>query len=170
MSLAASTERPSWRASVLISKPSITAPLSHLYLPPISLDTSDVADTDRWGDDRLREECGVFGIFGHDDAAAVTALGLHALQHRGQESCGIVAYDGRRFNQERRLGLVGDNFNKADVIRRLQGRSAIGHNRYSTTGDVTLRNVQPLFADLDFGGFAVAHNGNLTNALTLRQS
>jgi amidophosphoribosyltransferase len=120
-------------------------------------------------DDRLREECGVFGVFGHEDAAALTALGLHALQHRGQEGCGIVTYDGRRFNQERRLGLVGDNFNKADVIRRLKGRMAVGHNRYSTTGEVILRNVQPLFADLDSGGFAVAHNGNLTNALTLRR-
>jgi amidophosphoribosyltransferase len=123
----------------------------------------------RFGDDRLREECGVFGIFGHEDAAAITALGLHALQHRGQEGCGIVTYDGKRFNQERRLGLVGDNFNKADVIARLKGRMAVGHNRYSTTGDVVLRNVQPLFADLDTGGFAVGHNGNLTNALTLRQ-
>lgn len=123
----------------------------------------------RYPDDRLREECGVFGIFGHDSAAALTALGLHALQHRGQEGCGIVTYDGRRFNQERRLGLVGDNFNRADVIGRLSGRSALGHNRYSTTGDVVLRNVQPLFADLDQGGFAVAHNGNLTNALTLRE-
>ena len=122
----------------------------------------------RYGDDRLREECGVFGVFGHEDAAALTALGLHALQHRGQEGCGIVTYDGARFNQERRLGLVGDNFNKADVIARLKGNIALGHNRYSTTGDVVLRNVQPLFADLDQGGFAVAHNGNLTNALTVR--
>ena len=123
----------------------------------------------RYGDDRLREECGVFGVYGHDDAAAITALGLHALQHRGQEGCGIVTYDGRRFNQERRLGLVGDNFNNASVIARLPGNLALGHNRYSTTGDVVLRNVQPLFADLDQGGFAVAHNGNLTNALTLRR-
>lgn len=126
------------------------------------------ATLSRFGDDRLREECGVFGVFGHDDAAALTALGLHALQHRGQEGCGIVTYDGKRFNQERRLGLVGDNFNKADVMQRLKGRVALGHNRYSTTGDVILRNVQPLFADLDQGGFAVAHNGNLTNALSLR--
>ena len=125
--------------------------------------------TTRYGDDRLREECGVFGVFGDDSAAALTALGLHALQHRGPEGCGIVTFDGKRFNQERRLGLVGDNFNKADVIERLQGRMALGHNRYSTTGDVVLRNVQPLFADLDQGGFAVAHNGNLTNALTLRK-
>jgi amidophosphoribosyltransferase len=120
-------------------------------------------------DDRLREECGVFGILGHDDAGALTALGLHALQHRGQEAAGIVTFDGDHFHSERRLGLVGDNFNKAEVIGRLKGRMALGHNRYSTTGDTILRNVQPLFADLDTGGFAVAHNGNLTNALTLRR-
>ena len=126
--------------------------------------------TGRWHpDDRLREECGVFGVFGHDDAAALTALGLHALQHRGQEAAGIVTFDGAHFHSERRLGLVGDNFNKADVIGRLKGHIALGHNRYSTTGDTVLRNVQPLFADLDTGGFAVAHNGNLTNALTLRR-
>jgi amidophosphoribosyltransferase len=123
----------------------------------------------RYDDDRLREECGVFGVFGHPDAAAITALGLHALQHRGQEACGIVAYDGKHFHSERRMGLVGDNFSRASVIERLKGHIAIGHNRYSTCGDAVLRNVQPLFADIDTGGFAVAHNGNLTNALTLRQ-
>jgi amidophosphoribosyltransferase len=123
----------------------------------------------RYGDDRLREECGVFGVFGHPEAAAITALGLHALQHRGQEACGIVSYDGAQFHQERRMGLVGDNFSRASVIQRLQGHLAIGHNRYSTTGDAVLRNVQPLFADIDTGGFAVAHNGNFTNALTVRQ-
>ncbi len=144
-----------------------TGDSSDATLPCIS--PSVIASENRFGDDRLREECGVFGVFGHDDAAAITALGLHALQHRGQEGCGIVTYDGHRFNQERRLGLVGDNFNKADVINRLKGRIALGHNRYSTTGDVVLRNVQPLFADLDQGGFAVGHNGNLTNALTLRR-
>src|SRR2546428_3891418 len=94
--------------------------------------------------DRLREECGVFGIFGHPDAAAITALGLHALQHRGQEAAGIVTFDGQRFNSERRLGLVGDHFSKASAIERLPGESAIGHVRYSTTGDTILRNVQPL--------------------------
>ena len=119
--------------------------------------------------DRLREECGVFGVIGHPDAAALTALGLHALQHRGQEGCGIVTSDGRTFHQERRLGLVGDSFNRADVIARLKGPIAVGHNRYSTTGAVTLRNVQPFFAELDSGGMALAHNGNLTNALTIRQ-
>ena len=122
----------------------------------------------RYGDDRLREECGIFGIFGHPDAAAITALGLHALQHRGQEACGIVSYDGKQFNSERRIGLVGDSFSRASVIQRLQGHIAIGHNRYSTTGDAVLRNVQPLFADIDTGGFAIGHNGNFTNALTVR--
>src|SRR6185295_4718249 len=124
----------------------------------------------RFQDDRLREECGVFGIFNHDDAAAITALGLHALQHRGQEAAGIVSYDGKRFHLERRLGLVGDNFSKREVIDRLPGRQAVGHTRYSTTGATLLRNVQPLFAELDGGGFAISHNGNLTNGLTLRRS
>jgi len=118
--------------------------------------------------DRLHEECGVFGILEHDDAAALTTLGMHALQHRGQEACGIVAFDGNKFTSERRLGLVGDNFDKRHVIDKLSGGSAIGHVRYSTTGETALRNVQPLFADLDTGGFAVCHNGNLTNALMLR--
>jgi amidophosphoribosyltransferase len=120
-------------------------------------------------DDRLREECGVFGIFGHPDAAAITALGLHALQHRGQEAAGIVSFDGRRFHSERRLGLVGDTFSKRHVIDRLPGMSAVGHVRYSTTGETLLRNVQPLFAELNPGGFAIGHNGNLTNGLTLRR-
>ncbi|HUB63680.1 MAG TPA: amidophosphoribosyltransferase [Methylocella sp.] len=119
--------------------------------------------------DRLREECGIFGIFGHPSAAAVTALGLHALQHRGQEAAGIVTFDGQRYNSERRLGLVSDHFSKASTIERLPGESAIGHVRYSTTGETILRNVQPLFAELSSGGFAVAHNGNLTNGLTLRR-
>jgi amidophosphoribosyltransferase len=120
-------------------------------------------------DDRLREECGVFGILGHPDAAAITALGLHALQHRGQEAAGIVSYDGRRFHSERRLGLVGDTFARHEVIDRLPGNMAVGHVRYSTTGETILRNVQPLFAELNAGGFAVGHNGNLTNGLTLRR-
>jgi amidophosphoribosyltransferase len=119
--------------------------------------------------DRLREECGVFGIFGHPDAAAITALGLHALQHRGQEATGIVTFDGTRFHSERRLGLVGDAFSDERVIANLPGASAIGHNRYSTTGETVLRNVQPLFSEITGGGFAVCHNGNLTNALTLRE-
>jgi amidophosphoribosyltransferase len=120
-------------------------------------------------DDRLREECGVFGIFGHPDAAAITTLGLHALQHRGQEAAGIVSYDGKRFYSERRLGLVGDAFAKREVIDRLPGNNAIGHVRYSTTGETILRNVQPLFAELNAGGFAIGHNGNLTNGLSLRR-
>ena len=119
--------------------------------------------------DRLREECGVFGIFGHPDAAAITALGLHALQHRGQEAAGIVSYDGKRFHSERRLGLVGDTFSRREIIDRLPGSMAVGHVRYSTTGETILRNVQPLFAELNAGGFAIAHNGNLTNGLTLRR-
>jgi amidophosphoribosyltransferase len=119
--------------------------------------------------DRLREECGVFGIYGHPDAAALTALGLHALQHRGQEAAGIVSFDGERFQTERRLGLVGDHFSSVKVINRLKGHLALGHVRYSTTGETILRNVQPLFAELASGGFAVAHNGNLTNGLTLRR-
>ncbi len=118
---------------------------------------------------RLREECGVFGIFGHPDAAAITALGLHALQHRGQEAAGITTYDGNRFHSERRLGLVGDAFSDGEAIKRLPGHIAVGHVRYSTTGETILRNVQPLFAELDGGGFAIAHNGNLTNGLTLRR-
>jgi amidophosphoribosyltransferase len=126
-------------------------------------------DQDDLDSDRLREECGVFGIFGHPDAAAITALGLHALQHRGQEAAGIVTYDGGRFHTERRLGLVGDTFSDKRVIDRLPGDNAVGHVRYATTGGTILRNVQPLFAELDTGGFAVAHNGNLTNGLTLRR-
>jgi amidophosphoribosyltransferase len=130
-------------------------------------DTPDL-DFDLDGD-TLREECGVFGIFGHPDAAAITALGLHALQHRGQEAAGIVTFDGHRFHSERRLGLVGDTFSRREVIERLPGTVAVGHTRYSTTGGTILRNVQPLFAELNAGGFAVAHNGNLTNGLTLRR-
>ncbi len=120
--------------------------------------------------DRLHEECGVFGIYGHPDAAMITALGLHALQHRGQEAAGIVSFDGRRFNSERRLGLVSEHFSRASTIERLPGQSAIGHVRYSTTGETILRNVQPLFSELSSGGFAVAHNGNLTNGMTLRRA
>jgi amidophosphoribosyltransferase len=119
--------------------------------------------------DKFHEECGVFGIFQHAEAAALTALGLHALQHRGQEAAGIVSYDGRQFHNERHIGLVGDNFTKPAVIMRLAGDRAIGHNRYSTTGAPVLRNVQPLFAEFAGGGFAVAHNGNITNALSLQR-
>jgi amidophosphoribosyltransferase len=124
--------------------------------------------THPFDDDKLREECGVFGIYGHTDAAAHVALGLHALQHRGQEAAGIVAWDGRQFHAHRGLGHVGEHFSAPPVIQRLPGRSALGHVRYATTGETLLRNVQPLFADLAAGGFAVAHNGNLTNNLVLR--
>ena len=120
-------------------------------------------------DDRLREECGVFGVLGHPDSAQLTVLGLHALQHRGQEAVGIVTFDGTKFQSEKRLGLVGDNFTKQPIIEKLSGISAIGHVRYSTRGETILRNVQPLFADLDTGGFTVGHNGNLTNTLLLRE-
>jgi amidophosphoribosyltransferase len=152
-------------------------------MPPVHVAPDDLADTppalrsgasSAPGDfdldgDTLREECGVFGIFGHPDAAAITALGLHALQHRGQEAAGIVAFDGARFHSERRMGLVSDHFSSAATIERLPGSAAVGHVRYSTTGETILRNVQPLFAELESGGLAVAHNGNLTNGLTLRR-
>ena len=118
--------------------------------------------------DSLKEECGVFGIFNNKDAAALTALGLHALQHRGQEGCGIVTFDGKNFYAERRLGLVGDNFTKGKVLKKLPGVHAIGHNRYSTTGNNLLKNIQPFFADLYTGGISISHNGNLSNALYLR--
>jgi len=123
---------------------------------------------DIWDGDTLREECGIFGVYGHPDASALVALGLHALQHRGQEAAGIVSYDQKQFHAERRMGLVSEHFTKSNVIDGLPGHAAVGHVRYSTTGGTILRNVQPLFADLTGGGFAVAHNGNLTNALTLR--
>ena len=119
-------------------------------------------------EDKLHEECGVFGVYNHPDAAALTALGLHALQHRGQEAAGIVTFDGERFLSEKHLGLVSDHFSRPSVIKRLEGRNSVGHNRYSTTGGTVHRNIQPLFADLWGGGFAIAHNGNLTNALSLR--
>jgi len=127
-----------------------------------------MAIEDEYNTDTLREECGVFGVFNHEDAAPLTVLGLHALQHRGQEAAGIVSYDGEHFHSERRLGLVGDQFTKKSVVDRLSGRAAVGHVRYSTTGETAMRNVQPLFADLSGGGFALAHNGNLTNALHIR--
>ena len=120
-------------------------------------------------EDKPREECGIFGVFGHVDAAAHTALGLHALQHRGQEAAGIVSFDGQQFHSHRALGQVGENFGSEVVIERLPGDIAIGHNRYSTQGATVLRNVQPLFADFESGGFAVGHNGNLTNARQLRR-
>ena len=118
---------------------------------------------------KFKEECGVFGISNAKDASALTALGLHALQHRGQEGCGIVSFDGEKYYSEKRFGLVGDNFNKEEVLKSLPGSFAIAHNRYSTTGGTTLRNIQPFYADTNTGGIGVAHNGNLTNAITLRR-
>ncbi len=118
---------------------------------------------------KLKEECGIFGISNTKDASALTALGLHALQHRGQEGCGIVTFDGKQYFSEKRFGLVGDNFNKEKILKKLQGDYAIGHNRYSTTGENTLRNIQPFFADTNAGGIGVAHNGNLTNSISLRK-
>ncbi len=120
-------------------------------------------------DPKLKEECGVFGISNAKDASALTALGLHALQHRGQEGCGIVSFDGEKYYSEKRFGLVGDNFNKEKVLNNLKGNYAIGHNRYSTTGNNTLRNIQPFFADTNAGGIGVSHNGNLTNSISLRK-
>lgn len=134
----------------------------------ISAPSPSCLSTHPFEDDRLHEECGIFGIYGTEDAAAHTVLGLHALQHRGQEAAGITSFDGRVFSTERHLGLVADNFTSQHVVDDLKGHAAIGHVRYSTTGASTMRNVQPLFADLAGGGFAVAHNGNLTNAWHLR--
>ena len=130
---------------------------------------SHLKGTNPFNDDKLHDECGVFGLYGHPDAAAHTALGLHALQHRGQEAAGIVSFDGTHFHSHRSLGNVGDHFSHVSVIERLSGYTAIGHVRYSTSGETVLRNVQPLFADLAGGGLAIAHNGNITNAKGLRR-
>ncbi len=131
--------------------------------------TPRFSTTDPFDGDHLKEECGVFGVFGTPDAASLTTLGLHALQHRGQEAAGIVTRDGERFNAHKGMGHVAPNFSDAAVMNALAGDSAIGHVRYSTTGETILRNVQPLFAEFESGGFAIAHNGNLTNAMTLRR-
>ena len=120
-------------------------------------------------DDRLKEECGIFGVYNHPEASALVALGLHALQHRGQEACGINSFDGTNFYSIKRRGLVGDNFTDPKVIEQLKGNVAIGHNRYSTTGAPMIRNIQPFFADLHTGGLSIAHNGNLTNAINIRE-
>jgi amidophosphoribosyltransferase len=117
--------------------------------------------------DKFHEECGVFGIFGHPDAANLTYLGLYALQHRGQESAGIVSSDGKRLYGEKAMGLVADIFTE-ERIKRLPGYMAIGHNRYSTTGDSTAINIQPILVNFALGGLAVAHNGNLVNAGILK--
>ena len=131
---------------------------------------NDMLTTNPFEDDKLREECGVFGIWGADNASGYVALGLHALQHRGQEAAGITSYDGAHFHSHRAMGHVAGNFDRDDIMRKLAGRTAIGHVRYSTTGETALRNVQPLFAELNDGGFAVAHNGNLSNAMKLRRT
>jgi amidophosphoribosyltransferase len=120
-------------------------------------------------DDKLREECGIFGVSGMEGAAAAVALGLHALQHRGQEAAGITSWDGHQFHTHRAMGHVAGNFDRDDVIRALHGNTACGHVRYSTTGETAIRNVQPLYAELASGGFAVAHNGNISNAMRLRR-
>ncbi|MDP4033310.1 MAG: amidophosphoribosyltransferase [Pseudorhodobacter sp.] len=124
-------------------------------------------------DDKLHEECGIFGVIGVADAANFVALGLHALQHRGQEAGGIVSYDPESgFNSARRFGYVRDNFTKASLMETLPGQLAIGHVRYSTTGSkgaTQIRDVQPFFGEFSMGGAAIAHNGNLTNALSLRR-
>ena len=130
---------------------------------------ADELTTDPFDDDKLREECGVFGIYGADTAAAVVALGLHALQHRGQEAAGISAWDGHSFHTHRAMGHVAGNFDRDDVMVPLRGSVACGHVRYSTTGETALRNVQPLYADLASGGFAISHNGNISNAMRLRR-
>lgn len=125
--------------------------------------------THPFDDDKLREECGIFGVCGGDTGAALVALGLHALQHRGQEAAGITSWDGREFHTHRAMGHVAGNFDRDEIIRALPGDTACGHVRYSTTGETALRNVQPLYADLASGGFAVAHNGNISNAMTLKR-
>src|SRR5687767_11566527 len=130
----------------------------------------DMLTTNPFEDDKLREECGVFGVWGAENAASFVALGLHALQHRGQEAAGITSFDDTNFHSHRAMGHVAGNFDRDDVMRALAGRTAIGHVRYSTTGESGLRNVQPLFAELAEGGFAVAQNGNLSNAMKLRRT
>ena len=119
--------------------------------------------------DRIKDECGVFGIFGTDEASVLTTLGLHSLQHRGQEGAGIVSFDGKNFHSVRKQGLVGDNFNNKEILSQLPGKTAIGHVRYSTTGESKPENLQPLFANLAMGGFACAHNGNLTNTFSVKK-
>ncbi len=143
----------------------MTAATGHDLLPRHPFERED--------DDKLREECGLFGVFGVVDAASFVALGLHALQHRGQEAAGIVTHDeAQGFNSVRRLGYVRDNFTRRETIEMLPGDIGIGHVRYSTSGakgHTAIRDVQPLYADFAMGGCAVAHNGNLTNAHALKK-
>lgn len=137
---------------------------------PDAASATGAPDDGSLDDDKLREECGIIAVYGTPEASVVTALGLHALQHRGQEGCGIATFDGERFHTERHLGLVGDHFGSSggDLRERLPGHLAIGHTRYGTQGGRLLRNVQPLYADLACGAAAIAHNGNLTNSRVLR--
>ncbi|MBS1239712.1 MAG: amidophosphoribosyltransferase [Proteobacteria bacterium] len=134
-------------------------------------ESASLRDETPWdiGDDKLREECGIFGVIGATEAAAICALGLHALQHRGQEAAGITSFDGSEFYSRRGLGHVAENFSSGEALAELPGHMAAGHVRYSTTGGAGLRNIQPLYADLASGGFAIAHNGNISNAMTLRE-
>ena len=133
--------------------------------------TASQLDSTPWDidDDKLREECGIFGVIGSQGAAPLTAQGLHALQHRGQEAVGITSFDGQEFYSRRGIGHVAANFSSAEALAELPGIMAAGHVRYSTTGGSGLRNVQPLFADLATGGFAIAHNGNISNAMHLKR-
>src|SRR3989338_8968669 len=119
--------------------------------------------------DHFHDECGIFGIYASSDAAINTAIGLHALQHRGQEAGGIVVMEGDHYAAHFAEGLIADNFTSRKVIKKLEGNSAIGHVRYSTAGKKTARNFQPIYAELSLGFLALAHNGNLTTATTLRK-
>ena len=140
--------------------------LPHDIQPPV-VHREHYRDAD---DDHPRLECGVCGVWGaeKDEASGIVALGLHALQHRGQEACGIASVNTERFHTERHMGHVGEAFGGTDLAKRMPGPAAVGHTRYSTAGGSFLRNIQPMFADLDQGGIAIAHNGNLTNFHYLR--
>ena len=143
--------------------------MTDTYTAPDS--ARDAFDLTPWDleDDTLHEECGIFGTIACKSAASIVALGLHALQHRGQEACGIISYDGDEFLSHRGIGHVAQVFNSQDIFAHLPGRMASGHVRYSTTGGAGLRNVQPLYAELAAGGFSIAHNGNISNAMTLKR-
>ncbi|NBX07392.1 MAG: amidophosphoribosyltransferase, partial [Proteobacteria bacterium] len=132
---------------------------------------ADLPEEDGHSQDSLQEECAVFGIYGNSEAHLLTALGLHALQHRGQEATGMVSFDGTKFNAFKGIGHVGENFSAGSkTLNDLKGHVAIGHNRYSTTGLNEVRNIQPFLTEMGFGNFAIAHNGNLINAERLRTS
>lgn len=120
-------------------------------------------------DKKPTEECGLFGVFNNPDASSLTALGLHALQHRGQDATGIVTFSQNQFFGHRGIGQVGEVFNDPLILKKLKGLSSVGHNRYGTTGESALKNVQPLFSEILTGGLAIAHNGNLTNTNTVKK-